>query len=369
MRDIIKLSLILALICAVAGAALAATHSVTSPIVEERRGKELVTALGALLPEADAFEPISPADGPMYYLGTKAGKPVGAVMLAAGRGYAGLVNLLVAIDMSGVVRAVKVTDHRETAGIGDKVETSAFLGQFVGKATLDKITVGQDIAAVSGATVTSRAVAAGVRNALAAHKVHVLGMAAPTDDFDLAKVKDGVYKGTSTEGYKDRIDVEVTIEGGKIVSVRVTYQNDTPGLAEYAVEDVTKLIVARQHWQVDATSGATFTSNGIMQAVRNAIPDTKLRIENIVDGTYEGRGEGYKSTIRVGVTVMDGKITAIVILEENESPYVSDPAFAELPPAIIRAQSVEVDAVSSATATSVGIIQAVTDALEKAPRK
>ncbi len=369
MRDIIKLSLILALICAVAGASLAATHSVTSKIVEARRAEELVAALGELLPDADAFEEVLEEDGALYYLGKKSGQPVGAVMLAAGQGYGGPVNVLVSIDMAGAVRTVKVTDHRETAGIGDKVETPTFLGQYVGKTASDSVTVGQDITAVSGATVTSRAVAAGVRNALAAHQVYVLGMAAPTDDFNLAKVKDGVYQGTSTEGYKDRIDVEVTVESGRIVSVVVTYQNDTPGLAEYAVEDVTKLIVEKQHWQVDVTSGATFTSNGIMDAVRNAIPDTTLRIENIADGIYEGEGEGYKSTIKVAVTVADGKITAIEILEENESPYVSDPAFDEIPGAIIREQSVEVDAISSATFTSIGIIEAVTDALENAPRK
>ncbi|HSL94095.1 MAG TPA: FMN-binding protein [Bacillota bacterium] len=368
MRDIIKLSLILALICAVAGASLAATHSVTSKIVEERRGEELVAALGELLPDADAFELVVEEDGATYYLGTKLGQPVGAVMLAAGQGYGGPVNVLVSIDMDGEVRTVQVTDHKETAGIGDKVETPDFLSQYIGKTASDSVTVGQDITAVSGATVTSRAVAAGVRNALADHQVYLLGMTAPTDDFDLSKVKDGVYQGTSTEGYKDRIDVEVTVEGGRIILVEVTYQNDTAGLAEYAVEDVTALIVAKQHWQVDATSGATFTSNAIMEAVRNAIPDTTLRIENIIDGTYEGEGEGYKSTIKVAVTVAGGKITAIDILEQDESPYASDPAFDEMPDLIISEQSVEVDAISTATFTSIGIIEAVTNALENAPR-
>lgn len=369
MRDVIRLSLILALICAVAGASLAATHSVTSKIVAERRAEELVAALGDLLPDADAFEHVVEDDGVSYYLGTKAGQLVGAVMLSSGQGYAGAVNLLVSIDTGGEVRTVKISDHRETAGIGDKVETPSFLSQYVGKTAEDPIVVGQDISAVSGATVTSRAVAAGVRKSLANHQVYVLGKAAPTDDFDLAKVKDGVYQGTSTEGYKDRIDVEVTVEGGKIISVVVTYQNDTPGLAEDAVDDVTRLIVERQHWQVDATSGATFTSNAIMAAVRDAIPDTTLRIENIADGTYEGEGEGYKSTIKVAVTIADGKITSIKILEEDESPYVSDPAFDKLPGEIIKQQSVEVDVISTATRTSIGIIDAVVSALEKAPRK
>jgi Na+-translocating ferredoxin:NAD+ oxidoreductase RnfG subunit len=127
MRDIIKLSLILALICAVAGASLAATHSVTSKIVEERRAEELVAALGELLPEADAFEPVVEEDGASYYLGTKLGQPVGAVMLAAGQGY-GWAGQRSGLDRHGRRSSAlcKVTDHRETAGIGDKVETPDF---------------------------------------------------------------------------------------------------------------------------------------------------------------------------------------------------------------------------------------------------
>ena len=75
MRDIIKLSLTLALICAVAGAALAATNSVTSKIILERQQQELTNALGELLPEADKFEEVS-VEGVAYYLASKGGNTV-----------------------------------------------------------------------------------------------------------------------------------------------------------------------------------------------------------------------------------------------------------------------------------------------------
>ena len=369
MRDVFKLSITLALICAVAGASLAATYSVTSTIIEQRQQEELRQALGELFAEAEQFQEITTEDDTTYFLALKAGQPIGAVMSAFGQGYAGRVNVLVSIDMQGKVKTVRVSDHRETAGIGNKVEDPAFLQQFVGRTSDDKIAIGQDITTVSGATVTARAVAAGVRMAILDHQVYLLGMAAPSDDFNLAKVPDGTYEGTSTEGYKDRIDVEVDVQGGKITAVRVTYIDDTPYVADEAAEQIPKRIVEKQHWQVDVVSSATITSLAIMEAVKDAIPDTTLRFSAIVDGVYEGQADGYIGPIKVRVTVENGAVNRIEILEHKESDYVSDPAIEGTPKDIIREQSVDVDLVSGATWTSQGIIDAVINALENAPRK
>lgn len=366
MRDILKLSLILALICAVAGAALAATQSITSKIIEEREAEALTKALGELLPDADKFEQVE-AEGATYYVATKGGKPVGAIMIAAGKGYGGAINLLVSIDMAGKVQIVRVTGHKETAGIGERVETPTFLGQFVNKSPADKLTVGQDIVAASGATVSSRGVTAGVKQALLDFQVNLMGMAAPTDEFNLSKVKDGVYTGEA-EGYKSTITAEVTVAGGRITKVAVTHK-DTPEIADDAVDIVAQRIIDKQHYQVDAMSGATFTSEGVMQAVKAAIPDTTLNISKIADGEYEGEGQGYKGPIKVKVTVADGKVTKIDIREQTETDYIAEPAFDSIPIWVIEKQSVEVDIVSSATFTSEGLIEAITNALESAPRK
>ena len=117
MREIIKLSLILAVISSIAGAALAATYSVTSDIIVERQRAELHSRLQGLLPLADNFTETT-AEGVTYYLATRAGQPIGAVMVAAGRGYAGPIKLLVSFSEDGIVQGVKITDHNETAGIG-----------------------------------------------------------------------------------------------------------------------------------------------------------------------------------------------------------------------------------------------------------
>ena len=75
--------------------------------------------------------------------------------------------------------------------------------------------------------------------------------------------------------------------------------------------------------------------------------------------TFEGVGTGLGGEIKLNVTVEDGKITAIEVVSHNETPGISDPAFAAILPAIIDNQSLAVDAVAGATLTSNGLLAAV----------
>ena len=81
---------------------------------------------------------------------------------------------------------------------------------------------------------------------------------------------DGTYTG-SGKGMMGNIDVSVTVEGGKITAVEVTSHSETAGISDPALEAIPQAIVDDQSWEVDAVTGATFTSNGIMEAVKNAI--------------------------------------------------------------------------------------------------
>lgn len=84
------------------------------------------------------------------------------------------------------------------------------------------------------------------------------------------------------------------------------------------------------------------------------------------EGTYEGVGTGIHGDIKLEVEVDSEKIKSINVLEHNETPGVSDPAFEKIPQGIIDGQTLAVDIVSGATYTSNGIIEAVTVALEAA---
>lgn len=83
------------------------------------------------------------------------------------------------------------------------------------------------------------------------------------------------------------------------------------------------------------------------------------------DGTYEGEAEGYQSTIKVAVTVENSAVTDIQIVEENDTPNFFERA-KKIVNEIISGQTLEVDAVSGATFSSAGILNAVKDALEDA---
>ena len=86
----------------------------------------------------------------------------------------------------------------------------------------------------------------------------------------------------------------------------------------------------------------------------------------MTDGVYVGQGKGFGGNIEVTVTIEGGKITAVEPGAHQETAGISDGAFAQLPQAIIDAQSAEVDGVSGCTFSSDGIKAAVQDALNQA---
>ena len=81
---------------------------------------------------------------------------------------------------------------------------------------------------------------------------------------------DGVYTGTGA-GMHSSIVVEVTVEGGKITAVRIVSSDETPGISDPAIEQMPERIIEAQSAEVDAVTNATMTSDGIKEAVRNAL--------------------------------------------------------------------------------------------------
>lgn len=179
--EIVKLGTILMVVCAVAAGALGLTYAYTAPVIaeQERKGQEeknqevikifaqvkdvslspkeeLVEELKAKFPELEViFEIISGEE------------VVGAAVKISPRGYGGPVVVAVGFDLEGNIVGVKVLDaSKETAGIGNKVMTDEiFLGQFAGKKVSDPLEVKKDVDAISGATISSKAVVRGVKDA------------------------------------------------------------------------------------------------------------------------------------------------------------------------------------------------------------
>ena len=99
MREAVRLSLILMVICAITGAALAVTYAQTRPIIEEREAQALERSLQELLPAADRFEPQGEGEeeNKVYYRGYKGQEEVGVVALFTQGGYGGDIRMMLVL--------------------------------------------------------------------------------------------------------------------------------------------------------------------------------------------------------------------------------------------------------------------------------
>ena len=210
---------------------------------------------------------------------------------------------------------------------------------------------------------------------------------------DLSKCADGTYYG-SARGYAGNIRVRVVIKDHKMISIDVVEveADDAPYVAK-AKKGVISAMLKTQSLSVDTVSGATYSSNGIIKAVENAIArasgksvndkksgtkkkkpsrkhDTSLDGSKFRDGVYTGTGTGFNGRITVSVTISGGKITKISVInnEGDNKPYL-DKASKGVVARILSTQNTKVDAVSGATYSSNGIIEAVEKALKKAAIK
>lgn len=103
-----------------------------------------------------------------------------------------------------------------------------------------------------------------------------------------------------------------------------------------------------------------------MSACTSKPQETEATDGNYVAGTYTGEGEGRNGSIVVEVTFTEDEIESITIKEHQETAGITDAAIEEIPEAIVEYQSLAVDAISGATFTSNGILDAVKDAVTQA---
>ena len=197
-----------------------------------------------------------------------------------------------------------------------------------------------------------------------------------------AAYKDGTYTG-SAQGFGGAITVAVTIRDGKIADLRVTSALGETEPYFSRAKAVVSCVLSAGTPNVDAVSGATFSSAGILNAAKQALnkaaanptpeptptPSPKPPAEPklpLHDGVYTGVGEGYGGEIVLQLTVENGRIVSAEVTEaEDETPAYYNRAAALLP-LVIEEQSAELDAVSGATFSSRGILAAPQSAMEQA---
>lgn len=168
-NKIFKPIVVLCVICIVITGALAATNSVTKPIIDEATRVAQENARKELLPEADSFSKIEGIEVANVSDIYTADNGVGTVVTSSGKGYGGTMTVMVAFTPDGTIKQIKVTEQAETQGIGSKVAGDAsFWTRFEGLEA-KTLTLGQDVDAMTGATISSRALTSAVNSAIEAY--------------------------------------------------------------------------------------------------------------------------------------------------------------------------------------------------------
>ncbi|WP_297310800.1 FMN-binding protein [uncultured Oscillibacter sp.] len=185
---IIKLTVTLLVTCVVVAAALGGVNAVTEEKIDAINWANTVTAMKAVVADPDntTFSDELPLTDEMIaaagsvtldsvYEAQVGGASAGYAIKVVASGSQGKIEMMVGVDGEGTVTGVSIVKNAETAGIGSKVMTNmptasgvGVLSQFEGKSAADGIlTVGANVDAISGATVSTRGVTNGVNAALA----------------------------------------------------------------------------------------------------------------------------------------------------------------------------------------------------------
>ncbi len=366
---------------AIAKAGGGSTSGITSTPTPTPTGKPALSPTPTPAPKPDGDKKAGEA---AYQDGTYTGK---------GTGFGGTMHAQVTIS-DGKITDVKIVDNKDTEAFFTKA--LVLCDQIVKNNGVD----GLD--AVSGATYRSNGIFEAVKNALAE--------AAGTADEDKDKDKDeetkekghyidGTYIGTGN-GYGGKTTVQVTVVNGNVSSVKVTDNNDTAAFFGRA-ESLCDSIVSKNGVSgIDVVSGATYSSRGILEGAADALkkaggtdsvsislPDPEEEDKDkdkdedddssepletgkfpYPDGTYLGTGEGNGGPITVSLVISDKTITAAAVLsaEDEDKPYISKAK--TILKTLVQKQTTRLDAVSGATNSSNGIIEAVNHALEAAEK-
>ena len=190
--------------------------------------------------------------------------------------------------------------------------------------------------------------------------------------FDLA---DGTYEG-SANGFSGKIKVSVVIKNQTIRSINILSNSDDEAFFNRAKEGVTASIIAKQSTDVDTVSGATYSSRGIINAVKDALSSSDGEEQTVVakgdfalnDGYYEGTGNGFAGPVKLFIEIKDKSIVGIYIVKTSDDAGFFNRTKEGVTASILEKQSTDVDTVSGATYSSRGIIEAVSNAMEAAKK-
>ncbi len=373
----------LTIIAVIAAVVLAATNQLTKGPIAEHEMAALKETFGTVMP-ADSYEQVEldaayTDDGvdSLYKALDADGNLVGYCVKAAKTGYANSVAVTLGVNTDGTVAACVVgdTNFQETETLGGRWKKEENLEQFKSLSAVD----GGNIEALSGATVTSKAVL-GATNAALKCVAEVALNAGQTTEVAFGESKatttasqpalTGEVHTASAKGFASDVTVSVTLDDANTVTgIRIDASGETAGFGQRTMEDAdyqAQFIgktLPLQDGDVDVLSGATFTSNAVVEAVNAALEAPATEYETLV-----GTAKGFGGDVTVTLSMDGDTIAAISIDASSETPGFGQRTMEE---ADYQAQFIGktlpvegVDALSGATITSTAVVEAVNSAVK-----
>jgi len=304
------------------------------------------------------------------------------VFAGVGHGYMGDIHVEVTIENNAIAE-IRVVEHSDTPAFANSV--------FEGLIPVILHTNSTNVDGIAGATHT----ADGLIDAISS----------------IINVPDGVFPGFG-HAYMGPINIEVTTEGGAIVAIDVIQHQDTPAFANSVFDGLIPVILALNSTNVDSIAGATHTADGLIEAVNDAIvraiggtmvsaagghggqapagtaghdapapaqPAQAAPVNSFTAGTFNTSAPGYAmhnyelgnedyDNVPVSVTVVfdSTSIVSITVTDHGETQMFAGMAFGEMIPAMLAAQTYDVDTVASATYSSQALREAVRLAIVQA---
>ena len=301
MKNMLKLGLSLAIYASVACVCLSLVNMVTAPAIAAAKERELNAGLAVVFADADTFAPApnfvadtaTSIEVTNLYLAKKGDQVMGAVVQAKGPTYEKKAEMLIGITLNRSITGIQFLSLSDTPGFGQKAKEPEFADQFAGKSVDDAFSAGDDVTAISGATITTKGVSQLIKYAayiageyLATNHGGVAGTGeAPViaeaatpftfeeacvslfpveeyGDITITEVAEGVgdiarkmlveKKALATSGDKivaalvavrgqtykyDGVVLTAVGADGNIIGARITELNDTPNIGQLALEE------------------------------------------------------------------------------------------------------------------------------------
>jgi len=279
------LSFFVSIVCA---AALSLVYAFTEPIITEAEKNSIIENLKEVM-NAQQFKEIIPDS--LWQALDSLNNIVGIVFQVHPQGFGGLIPVTVGLDSDAKITSIKISKEglKETPGLGARVADLDFTKQFIGKhaAILKLKTDGGDIDAVTGATISSRAVCNGIKKGIKQYSKYIESKDNKKQLFFNAQnfveiIKDTLWYALSgrdtlgvifigiTFGYLDSIKFMVGMDRkSKIIGINILYSKETDGIGE-RIRDKEFLDKFKEGIP-DAITGATISSTALINAVKRNI--------------------------------------------------------------------------------------------------